>query len=174
MRTGESIRDVDVPVAGPVFEDAGDAVIEAGRDAQAQAREAETDIRTASILLGLAVWLVPSLPLLFSYGPARTSRGRERRALRALVRAHPDDPDLDRMLATRALAHLPYRRLRRWARHGPTATTAPSPTRSSRAKASRAPSPSTPRAARAPRARLEQRRGDGVDRRQRERLARDA
>ena len=112
VRTGESIRDVDVPVAGRVFEDASEAVIDAGRDAQAQAREAETDVHTASILLGLAVWLVPSLPLLFSYGPARASRGRERRALRALVQAHPDDPDLDRMLATRALAHLPYRRLR--------------------------------------------------------------
>jgi hypothetical protein len=112
VRTGESIRDVEVPVAGRVFEDAGDTVIDAGRDAQAQARESGTSVRKASILLGLAVWLVPSLPLLFGYGPARTSRARETRALRALVRAHPDDPDLDRMLATRALAHLPYRRLR--------------------------------------------------------------
>ena len=112
VRTGESIREVEVPVAGRIFEEAGDTVIEAGRDAQAQAREAETDVRTASILLGLAVWLVPSLPLLFSYGPARTSRARETRALRALIRAHPDDADLDRMLAIRALAHLPYRRLR--------------------------------------------------------------
>ena len=112
VRTGESIRDVEVPVAGRVFEDAGETVIGAGRDAQAQARESGNSVRKASILLGLAVWLVPSLPLLFSYGPARASRGRERRALRALVQAHPDDPDLDRMLATRALAHLPYRRLR--------------------------------------------------------------
>ena len=39
VRTGESIRDVDVPVAGRVFEDAGDSVIDAGRAAQAQARE---------------------------------------------------------------------------------------------------------------------------------------
>ena len=112
VRTGESISAVEVPVAGAVFEEAGDAVIEAGRDAQAQAREAEADVLTASILLGLAVWLVPSLPLLFAYGPARTRRGRETRALRALLRAHPDDPGLDRLLATRALSHLPYRKLR--------------------------------------------------------------
>lgn len=111
VRTGESIRDVDVPVVGTVFQEAGDQVIEAGEDAQAQARESGSDVRTAAILFGLAVWLVPSLPLLFSYGPARLARGRERRALRALLRDHADDPELDRLLAIRAIAHLPYRRL---------------------------------------------------------------
>jgi hypothetical protein len=122
VRTGESIRDVDVPVAGAVFEDAGDAVIDAGHAAEAQARDSGSSVRKASILLGLAVWLVPSLPLLFSYGPTRFVRGRETRALRLLVLDHPDDTDLDRMLATRALAHLPYRRLRAmgapWADYG--------------------------------------------------------
>ena len=112
VRTGESIRDVDVPVAGNVFEDGGDSVIDAGRAAQAQARESGSSVRKASILLGLAVWLVPSLPLLFSYGPTRIARGRETRALRGLLLDHPDDADLERMLAARALAHLPYRRLR--------------------------------------------------------------
>ena len=112
VRTGESIRDVDVPVVGAAFKDAGDSVIEAGRAAEAQARDSGSSVRKASILLGLAVWLVPSLPLLFSYWPARVTRSRETRALRLLVLDHPDDPDLDRLLATRALAHLPYRRLR--------------------------------------------------------------
>ena len=111
VRTGESIRDVDVPVVGNVFKDAGDSVIQAGRDAQAQARDSGSTVRKASILLGLAIWLAPTLPLLVIYGPARVVRGRETRALRMLVADHPDDPDLDRLLATRALAHLPYRRL---------------------------------------------------------------
>jgi hypothetical protein len=112
VRTGESIRGVDVPVVGAAFKDAGDSVIDAGRAAQAQARDSGSSVRKASILLGLAVWLVPSLPLLFSYGPTRVARGRETRALRLLVLDHPDDADLDRLLATRALAHLPYRKLR--------------------------------------------------------------
>jgi hypothetical protein len=112
VRTGESIRGVDVPVVGAAFKDAGDSVIDAGRAAQAQARDSGSSVRKASILLGLAVWLVPSLPLLFSYGPTRVARGRETRALRLLVLDHPDDADLDRLLATRALAHLPYRTLR--------------------------------------------------------------
>jgi hypothetical protein len=122
VRTGESIRDVDVPVVGAAFRDAGDSVIDAGRAAQAQARDSGSSVRKASILLGLAVWLVPSLPLLFGYGPTRVARSRETRALRLLVLDHPDDADLDRMLATRALAHLPYRRLRAmgapWADYG--------------------------------------------------------
>src|SRR4051812_3995018 len=91
VRTGESIRDVDVPVVGPVFKDAGDQVIDAGRSAEAQARDSGSSVRKASILLGLAVWLVPTLPLLFAYGPARMHRDRESRALRALLRDHPDD-----------------------------------------------------------------------------------
>lgn len=111
-RTGRSIRDVDLPVVGTVLRDAGDQVIAAGRDAQAQARDSGDSVRRASILLGLAVWLVPSLPLLALYGPVRVQRGREGRALRSLVAAHPDDAGLDRLLAARALAHLPYRRLK--------------------------------------------------------------
>jgi hypothetical protein len=112
VRTGESIRDVDVPVVGTVFKDAGDQVIDAGRSAQAQARESGTSVRKASILLGLAIFLVPTLPLLLSYGPARRHRGRETAAVRALLREHAGDPDLDRLLALRAVAHLPYHRLR--------------------------------------------------------------
>jgi hypothetical protein len=112
VRTGESIRDVDAPLVGSVFQEAGDQVVAAGEDAQAQARESGSDVRTAAILLGLAVWLVPTLPLLLSYGPARAARGRERRALSALLRDHAGDPELDALLAVRAAAHLPYHRLR--------------------------------------------------------------
>src|SRR4051794_6419043 len=112
VRTGESIRDVDVPVVGTVFKDAGDQVIDAGRAAQAQARDSSSSVRKASILLGLAVWLVPSLPLLLTYGPGRMRRSRETQALRALLRDHAHAPLLDHILATRAIAHLPYYRLR--------------------------------------------------------------
>jgi hypothetical protein len=121
-RTGRSIRDVDFPVVGAVFRDAGDQVIAAGRDAQAQARDSSDSVRTASVLLGLAIWLVPSLPLLGIYAPVRVQRSREGRALRSLVAAHPDDDALDRLLAARALTHLPYRRLEAmgapWADYG--------------------------------------------------------
>jgi hypothetical protein len=112
VRTGESIRDVDVPVVGPVFKDAGQEVADAGHAAEAQARESSADVHTAAVLLGLAVFLVPTLPLLLTYGPVRLHRARETQALRALLRDHAGDPDLDELLAIRAVAHLPYHRLR--------------------------------------------------------------
>jgi hypothetical protein len=112
VRTGESIRDVDVPVVGTVFKEAGDQVIVAGRAARDQARDSGSSVRKASILLGLAIFLVPVLPLLLIYLPARRRRGRDTAALRALLRDHAGDPDLDRLLALRAVAHLPYHRLR--------------------------------------------------------------
>jgi len=113
VRTGESIRDVDVPVVGSVFKEAGDEVIAAGEAAEAQARDSGSDVRRASIALGLAIWIVPTLPLLVLYAPARVVRGRDTRALRLLLLDHPNDADLDRLLAARAAAHLPYRTLRR-------------------------------------------------------------
>jgi hypothetical protein len=112
VRTGESIRDVDVPVVGTVFKDPGNQVIAAGRAAQQQAHDSGGSVRKASILLGLAVFLVPTLPLLLIYGPERRRRGRDTVALRALLRDHAADPDLDRLLALRAVANLPYHRLR--------------------------------------------------------------
>ena len=122
VHTGESIRDVNPPVIGPVFKDAGNSVIDAGKAARDQARDSGSSVRKAAILLGLAIWLVPSLPLLLVYGPVRIARGRDLRALRAMLRGHAGDPDLEQMLAARALAHLPYRRLRAmgepWAAYG--------------------------------------------------------
>ena len=58
------------------------------------------------------MFLVPTLPLMVSYMPVRLHLGRETRALRAMLRDHADDPALDAMLAMRAVAHLPYHRLR--------------------------------------------------------------
>src|SRR3954454_22122808 len=121
-RTGRSIRDVDLPVVGNVLRDPGNEVIAAGRDAQAQARDSGDSVHKAAILLALAVWLVPTLPLLLLYAPVRVLRGRDTRALRLLVADHPDDAGLDQLLAARALAHLPYRRLQAmgapWADYG--------------------------------------------------------
>ena len=112
IHTGESIRDVDVPVVGAVFKAPGEQVIRAGRTARAQARAGSTKVHRASVLFGLLVWLVPTLPLLLLYSPLRMAAGRETRALRALLRDHAGDPELDQLLAIRAVAHLPYYRLR--------------------------------------------------------------
>ena len=56
---------------------AGDQVIGAGRAARDQARDSGSSVRKASILFGLAVCLVPTLPLLLIYGPRAGRRGRD-------------------------------------------------------------------------------------------------
>jgi len=102
----------DTPIIGGAVGDAGESVAGAGREAQAQAAESRDSVQTAALGLGLAVWLVPSLPLLALYGPVRFARTRDTRALRALVAEHGETGELDRLLAARALAHVPYHRLR--------------------------------------------------------------
>lgn len=113
VQAGDAIGSLgDTPIIGGAVGDAGESVAGAGREAQAQAGESRGSVEMAALGLGLAVWLVPSLPLLALYGPMRLLRTRDARALRALVAEHGDDGELDRLLAARALAHLPYPRLR--------------------------------------------------------------
>ena len=42
------------------------ALIAAGHEAEAQARAGETKVHRASVFFGLAIWLVPTLPLLLA------------------------------------------------------------------------------------------------------------
>ncbi len=102
----------DTPIIGGAVRGAGEKVAGAGRDAEAQASDSRASVQRAALSLGLAVWLLPSLPLLALYGPLRLARTRDVRALRALVTEHGEEPALERVLATRALTHLPYHRLR--------------------------------------------------------------
>jgi hypothetical protein len=86
-------------------DDAADQAIASGRDSRGQ-------VRSLSALLGLAIALVPTVPLIALYAPLRVGRIREVRAIRRAVAAAPDDPVLRQFLARRALERLPYDRLR--------------------------------------------------------------
>jgi hypothetical protein len=98
-----------VPVIGGEL---SGAVESAGRDATASAHDARDDTRRAGLLLGLAIALVPTLPLLLVYVPPRVRAERERNALRAALAAG-DRAAVDELLAMRAIAHLPIRSLQR-------------------------------------------------------------
>jgi hypothetical protein len=65
------------------------------------------------VLLGIAVALLPSIPVLAFYLPARLQRLREARALRRAVRMHGHDPEFHAFLARRAVEALGYHQLRR-------------------------------------------------------------
>jgi hypothetical protein len=110
---GDTLGSLRVPLLGGPLAAASDAVTAAGREILARGADVRGEIIQASVLLGLAVALVPILLVLAAYLPPRLARARESAALRALVARAGDDPQLEALLADRALTSLPYDRLRR-------------------------------------------------------------
>ena len=94
-------------LSGPAAE-----IQEAGRSAQESGASSRERIETLTALLGLSIALIPSLPLLGTYLPARVGRAREARAIEWALRASGNDPAFQEFLARRAAQSLPYRRLR--------------------------------------------------------------
>lgn len=95
-------------LAGPAAE-----IQEAGQSAQESAATTRRSVDVLSVLLGLAVALIPSTSLLAIYLPARVSRVREAQALDEARRRAGDDPRFQEFLARRAAQNLSLRRLDR-------------------------------------------------------------
>lgn len=113
-RTGAAIDSLDgLPLVGARTEESARAIREAGDSAVRSARESRDSVDTTSVLLGVSLATIPSVPLLLLYVPQRVSLARERRELRlALSRGRDGDPALETLLARRALSTVPYHRLR--------------------------------------------------------------
>lgn len=82
------------------------------RSIEVASQATDESIRELSILLGVAVALAPTVPLLALFVPLRVSQEREARAFRRAVRQKTDDPVFEEFLARRAAENLPYHRLR--------------------------------------------------------------
>jgi hypothetical protein len=102
----------EVPVVG----DGADELARSVRDTSAQVRSsaitAAADIQALAVIAGVALVLVPVLPVLVLYLPLRLARAREMRGLRRLL-AGRVDPLLIEHLARAALRRVPYSELRR-------------------------------------------------------------
>jgi hypothetical protein len=109
---GETLGAIQVPLLGGPLERASDAVTTAGRDVSARGDAVRSEIDRASILLGATVALGPILIALLPYLPSRLARARETDDLRRLVAEGGAAPELESLLAERALRSLPYDRLR--------------------------------------------------------------
>jgi hypothetical protein len=114
QQTGEALSSLDgLPLVGDRTRDSAKLIRAAGDSAIQSARESRESVDTTSVLLGISLAVIPSIPVLLLYVPQRVSLGRERRELR---RALADDRDGDRaletLLARRALYTVPYHRLR--------------------------------------------------------------
>ncbi len=107
--SGQALESIaGIPLVGDRVRGPAARVREAGRSALASGRRSRESVHNLSPLLGFAVALIPTVPLLAIYLPLRVVGLRERRAVIRLVREHRDDPRLSRLLAQRALSRLSY------------------------------------------------------------------
>lgn len=101
-----------VPFVGDDVGGVAERLRETGRSAQRNARESRESVDALSILLGVSIGLIPTIPLVATYVPLRVRwRGEAQRIRRALLR-DPPDPALESYLALRATQNLTYDRLR--------------------------------------------------------------
>lgn len=103
----------DLPLVGGQLGGAGRQIGDAGRGVVAEGAATRQSIERTADLLGLAVGLIPMLPVLLLYAPPRVGRAAEVRAVRCFVADGAGDPLLLRTLAERGLANLSYREMRR-------------------------------------------------------------
>lgn len=109
---GRSLQSLDsLPLVGPQVGEPAQEIQQARRSAVASGRSTREGIEALSVLLGLAVAVVPSLALLSFYLPRRLAWRREAGALRRLVEHAGDGPELERFLAARALQAAPLTEL---------------------------------------------------------------
>lgn len=102
----------NLPVIGSQIRPLTGTVLAEARSIRSTGVATNGSIRELSILLGVAVAMAPTAPLLALYVPLRVSQEREARAFRRTVRQRQDDPVFEEFLARRAAEHLPYHRLR--------------------------------------------------------------
>jgi hypothetical protein len=110
--TGDLLASLEgVPFVGSQVGEVAGRVREAGRSARASGADSRDSVRNLSVLLGLSIGLIPTLPLLGLYAPLRIAWTRETRAVRHALAARPGDPVLTEFLARRAVGTLPFQEL---------------------------------------------------------------
>ncbi len=116
-RIGEALSDVGagldvlggLPLLGDDIGEVAGRVRDAGESVQASGRASRDSLERMGILVGVAFAALPLMLVLPLYVPLRLAWRREVRAVAGALAA--GGPDLDRTLARRALATMPYERL---------------------------------------------------------------
>lgn len=116
-RVGEALTDIGgsldilsaLPLVGGNISDVTGRVLDAGESVQASGRDSRRSLERMGVLVGVAFAVVPLMLVLPVYVPLRRGWRREVRAVAGVLAG--GGPDLDRLLARRALATMPYERL---------------------------------------------------------------
>ena len=110
---GVALQDIGrLPLVGERPEALGNEVRETAQEIDRAGRSSRETVRTVSVLLGLALALIPIVPVVAVYLPLRRAGNRERRAVKRALAGTPDDPVLEEYLARQAVHNLPYSTLR--------------------------------------------------------------
>jgi hypothetical protein len=111
--TGHALAAVGhLPFVGGRISDLAAQAVAAGASARASGAATATTIDQLAVLLGIAIALIPTVPLLALYVPLLIGWRRDRAAVRGAVAKWDGEPELEAYLAQRALAHLPFEELR--------------------------------------------------------------
>lgn len=113
VSAGKALESVaGVPFVGGRVGSLGSQAVAAGRSAEASGRSSTSTVDVLAVLLGIAIGLIPTVPLLALYLPLRRGWRRDRKAVARAVAQWDGEPGLDDYLARRALAHLSYQEVR--------------------------------------------------------------
>lgn len=111
--TGHALAAVGhLPFVGGQISHLATQAIAAGASARASGASTGTTVDRLAVLLGIAIALIPTVPLLGLYLPLRLSWRRDRNAVRRAIARWDGEPGLEAFLAQRAIAHLPFEELR--------------------------------------------------------------
>ena len=111
-RTADAVGALaELPLIGRNLARIEENIRDAARTTRENAASARGDVEQAAVVLGATLALGPTAPLLLIYLPARRRWQRDRAAVRRAVAAGRTSA-LDDYLASRALAVLPYDRVR--------------------------------------------------------------
>jgi hypothetical protein len=111
--TGHALAAVGhLPFVGGRISQLAAQAVAAGASARASGASTATTIDHLAVLLGIAIALIPTVPLLALYVPLLLGWRRDRAAVRSAVARWDGEPELEAYLAQRARAHLPFAGLR--------------------------------------------------------------
>jgi hypothetical protein len=111
-QTGRALEAIgEVPLVGEGPGELGRRVRESAAEVRAAGRSSSQSIHNLSVLLGLAIAVIPATPVLGFYLPLRLRRAREAGAVADRLASGGLDPGLEELLARRAIHTLPYHRL---------------------------------------------------------------
>jgi hypothetical protein len=110
---GIALQDIGrLPVVGERPEALGNQVRATAGDIDRAGAASRETVRTVSVLLGLALVLIPVVPVVAVYLPLRRAGSRERKTVKRALADGGQDPGLEEFLAHRAVQNLPYDTLR--------------------------------------------------------------